>query len=112
MPPRSRIFRYDSKTDEVVEVINKAARKTTNAKWPILSDAAGVAPSQVGEARQKFADLGLNTEVMRDGRVVFTSASHRKKHCEAVGLYDRNGGYGDPQRNRAIEGGESQGLTY
>ena len=91
MPPRSKTYRYDKKLDEVVEVKKKAVRKT-KAKWPIVSDAAGVAPSQVGEARRKFADLGL------------------KEHCEAVGLYDRNGGYGDPQRNRSIEGGESQGL--
>ena len=109
MPPRSKTYRYDKKLDEVVEVKKKAVRKT-KAKWPIVSDAAGVAPSQVGEARRKFADLGLKTEVANDGRVVFTSAQHRKEHCEAVGLYDRNGGYGDPQRNRSIEGGESQGL--
>ena len=109
MPPRSRIFRYDSKTDEVVEVKKKAPRKT-KATWPLLSDAAGVAESQVGEARHKFAELGLPTEVLNDGRVVFTSQKHRKEHCEAVGLYDRNGGYGDPQRNHAIDSRESRGL--
>jgi len=66
--------------------------------WPMVSDMAGVAPSQVGELRQTLKTKGLNTEVREDGSVVWRSRGERKAYCEAVGLYDRNAGYSDPQR--------------
>jgi hypothetical protein len=109
MPPRKKFLEYDKKGNP--RWVAREPKKTkTKAKWPIFSDAAGVAPSQVGEARQKFAELGLKTEVLEDGRVVFESQKHRKQHCEAVGLYDRNASYGDPQKNDAIDAREKTGL--
>lgn len=69
--------------------------------WPMCSDAAGVHPDQVAEAQAAATGLGVPTEFTPDGRAVFRSPRHRKLYCEAVGLYDRNGGYGDPQRKNA-----------
>jgi len=66
--------------------------------FPMLSDAAGVAPHQAKEAEEHSRRIGIPTEFTRDGRARFTDARHRKRYCEAVGLYDRNGGYSDPQR--------------
>ena len=67
--------------------------------WPMESDAAGVSPRQRKEAMEHAASIGIPTEFNQDGQAVFTSARHRKRYCEAIGLYDRNGGYSDPQRS-------------
>lgn len=72
------------------------ARRT----WPMYSDAAGVHPLQVPEAEAHARALGIPTHFTPDGRAEFLSPQHRKAYCEAVGLFDRNGGYGDPQRRR------------
>ena len=66
------------------------------------SDAAGVQPNQVEQAQKRVAELGVPTEYNpQTGNPIFTSRKHRKEFCEAVGLFDRNGGYGDPQRNHS-----------
>jgi len=64
--------------------------------WPMYSDAAGVGPTQIDEARRESLKMGIPTDFTPDGRAIFTSRLHRKMYCEAVGLYDRNGGYSDP----------------
>lgn len=64
--------------------------------WPMASDAAGVHPNQVEGVRDRARQRGIPTEFTRDGRPIFTSARHRKRYCEAVGLYDRNAGPSDP----------------
>ena len=72
--------------------------KNSPGAWPLYSDAAGVAPDQVKEAYEHSVRIGIPTEFTPDGRAIFRSRRHRKEYCEAIGLYDRNGGYGDPQR--------------
>lgn len=64
--------------------------------WPMLSDAAGVAASQVEEATKQATEMGIPTHFTEDGRAEFTSAKHRKNYCRAIGMHDRNGGYSDP----------------
>lgn len=71
---------------------------STPGNWPMCSDAAGVAESQAKEAMEHAASIGIPTEFNSQGQAVFVSASHRKRYCEAIGLFDRNGGYSDPQR--------------
>lgn len=68
-----------------------------SATYPMKSDAAGIHPSQIPEAREHFAKMGIKVDYTRDGRAIFESPGHRKQVCEAMGLYDRNGGYSDPQ---------------
>ena len=66
--------------------------------WPMYSDAAGVNPEQIPEATRHARNVGVPTDFTSDGRAIFTSPHHRKRYCEAHGLYDRNGGFNDPQR--------------
>jgi predicted nucleic acid-binding Zn ribbon protein len=64
--------------------------------WPMKSLAAGVHPSQVNEAVAQSRTLGVPTEFTSGGDAIFTSARHRKRYCEAVGLHANDAGYGDP----------------
>lgn len=66
--------------------------------WPMYSDAMGVHPDQAKEAYSESIKMGVPTSFDNQGRAIFNSAGHRKAYCEAYGVYDRNGGYGDPQR--------------
>ena len=69
------------------------------ACWPMWSDAAGCNPDQKAEVEAHARRHGLpSIEVNDQGQVKFDSPQTRKKYCELVGLFDRNGGYGDPQR--------------
>lgn len=66
------------------------------ASWPLKSDAAGVHPSQAKEAMQNASNLGVPTQFdSQTGQAVFESRSHRKAYLKAMGMHDRNGGYGD-----------------
>ncbi len=66
--------------------------------WPLVSDAAGIHPEQIGEFREFDKKAGVPTDYTPDGRVVFTSRDHRKRYCQAHGIHDKSGGYGDPHR--------------
>jgi len=81
--------------------------KDTPGTWPMESDAAGVNPVQIPKARAYARKMGVPTEFNpKTGAAIFTSRDHRKRHCEATGLYDRNGGYGDaaPKHNMRKRG--------
>lgn len=60
------------------------------AAWPILSDAAGVHPSQVAEATAEASRLGTHIEFTRDGRAVFQSLKHQQEYSRKIGLVDRS----------------------
>lgn len=70
--------------------------KRTAGNWPLKSDAAGVHPDQIPEAVEHSKKIGIPTDFTPDGRAIFTSRGHRQRYCRAIGLRDRNGGYGDP----------------
>ena len=70
--------------------------KYVPGNWPMASDAAGVAAHQTKEAYDHSEKIGIPTQFTSDGRAIFTSRKHRKEYCRAIGLHDRNGGYGDP----------------
>jgi hypothetical protein len=66
------------------------------AAWPMKSDAAGVHPSQSGEAYEHSVSVGVPTQFdSRTGQAIFTDRSHRKRYLAARGFIDRNAGYGD-----------------
>lgn len=65
--------------------------------WPMKSEALAVHPAQIGQAYERARQAGVTTEFTATGEPVFTSAAHRKRYCENVNAYDRNGGYSDPQ---------------
>lgn len=65
---------------------------------PIHSDALGVHPKQIQKARESAIAKGVPTDFDDKGRPIFTSRLHRKQYCQAYGFFDRDGGYGDAQR--------------
>jgi hypothetical protein len=73
-----------------------AGTKHTPGNWPLKSDAAGVHPNQIKEAYEHSVKIGIPTQFTPDGRAIFTGKKHRKDYCRAIGLHDRNGGFGDP----------------
>lgn len=60
---------------------------TVNA-WtdPILSDAAGIHPDQIPEAKAKFPHHNYT----EDGRMIFRSKRERKRHLKDIGLIDKD----------------------
>lgn len=68
-----------------------------NGNFPMTSSAAGVYPSQIEEATQRSREPGkVSVEFDREGDAIFTDRKHRKEYCESVGLFDKDGGIGDP----------------
>ncbi len=63
--------------------------------WPMASYAAGVHPKQIPEMRKFDKKHHVPTDYTPDGDPILTSPKHRKKYCEAHGLYDRNAGLND-----------------
>ena len=74
-------------------------RKTRShpGNWPMLSDALGCNESQIQESMDASQRHGCPTRFTSDGRAILTSPGHRKAYAESCGIFDRNGGYGDPQ---------------
>ena len=64
--------------------------------WPMESYAAGVHPKQIPEMREFDKKHGVPTDYTPDGDPRFTSPKHRRKYCEAHGMFDRNAGLSDP----------------
>lgn len=63
--------------------------------WPMKSDSAGVAPSQIKEAYARSVKAGVPTEFTKDGRAVLKNREHRKRYLASIGMHDNDGGYGD-----------------
>jgi hypothetical protein len=55
-----------------------------------------VHPSQIPEALDEAKRLGVRVDYARNGSAIFDDPAQRKRYCRAIGLHDRNGGYGDP----------------
>lgn len=68
----------------------------SSAGWPLHSDAFGVPPHQVDEARQDAAAKGVRLDFDKQGRAIFENRSHRRDVLKRYGWIDRDAGYGDP----------------
>ena len=64
----------------------------------MVSEALGVTKRQIPAALELAAKKGVTVRFDSEGRAIFNSAKERKQYAEAHGFYDRDGGYGDPQR--------------
>lgn len=64
--------------------------------WPMVSDGAGVDPTQIEEAKALAKSQGVTIDFNHEGQAIFRSRAHRREYCRLRGLHDRNGGYGDP----------------
>lgn len=65
---------------------------------PLASEALGVHPKQINEAKKDAAEKGVQTDFTPDGRPLFRDRDHRNRYLSAYGYFDRDGGYGDVQR--------------
>lgn len=66
--------------------------------YPYESDACGVHPAQAREQIEHLRQMGCGfVEHSKDGNPIFQDKGQRKRVCEALGLFDRNGGFSDPQ---------------
>jgi len=77
-------------------IVAERTSLSTSKGWPLISEAAGVHPLDVADARAQAKRDGVPTEFTPDGRVVFRNRRHRKQYLKTVGLVDKQGGYGDP----------------
>ena len=64
--------------------------------WPMESYAAGVHPKEIPEMVEFDKKHGVPTHYSEDGDPILTSPKHRRKYCEAHGMFDRNAGLSDP----------------
>jgi len=72
--------------------------KTLPGNYPMESDAAGVHPAQIKDQIEHLKNMGCGfVEHSKDGNPIFHDKAQRKHVCEALGLFDRNASYGDPQ---------------
>lgn len=70
---------------------------TPPGNWPMKSDAMGVHPDQIPEVEAHSRKVGVPTHFDREtGQAILTSRDHRFKYARAIGMFDRDAGYGDP----------------
>jgi hypothetical protein len=68
----------------------------TRARWPMVSVAAGVNPSQRKELEAIWQQHGVTgCRMLPNGDIEYESRGARRADHEARGLFDRSGGYGD-----------------
>jgi hypothetical protein len=67
--------------------------------WPMVSDAAGVSPSQIKEAYEASVKAGVPTQFNAEGQAIFHSPRHRREYLRSIGMFDRNAGFSDPTPN-------------
>ena len=76
-----------------------AGISTCPSNYPMASEALAVNPEDIGRQKAEDRRRGVrDTDYDKAGRPIFTGSRHRREYCEAQGFFDRNGGYGDPQR--------------
>ena len=76
---------------------DQRGRRKLGDIWPMVSDGAAIAPEQIAEYEAFDRMHGVATQYTPDGQPVLTGRKHRKAYCEQHGIFDRDGGYGDPQ---------------
>lgn len=77
---------------------SKSLISTVPGNYPMVSANAGVHPGQIKEHMEHLRSMGCGqVNHTKDGDVILESRGQRKKVLEALGLYDRSGGFGDAQ---------------
>lgn len=73
----------------VRDVIGSMATNTTEQEYhtPILSDALGVHPSQINEAKSHFP----HHEFTPEGQLILRSHAHRNRVMKELGFHDNDG---------------------
>lgn len=97
--PRKIKLRDGRTANRNFAVEHSAPVPTTDACWPLYSRALGVPPESVAEHTKFFADRGIPCEFKENKHGMYdmklNSRQHRRQVLRAVGMHDRDGGYGD-----------------
>lgn len=70
--------------------------RNTPGNWPLACEAMAIHPDQIPEAVESCRAMGIPTDYTPTGEPILRDRNHRKKYARAIGLIDRDGGYGDP----------------
>jgi hypothetical protein len=72
-------------------------KRSGGSGWPMWSDAMGCDPSQIPEMSASLKKMtGMTPEFHPEtGELKCNSRGQRRAYMRAMGLHDRNGGYGD-----------------
>lgn len=95
IPERIRVLGVTAKRDRT---IRGDSATTPGSGWPLVSEAMACHPSQIPQCMEFDHKMGISANYTKDGRPIFRDRAHRKRYCEAYGFFDKNGGYGDPQK--------------
>jgi hypothetical protein len=85
----SRFFRYDSKTQSVVEVARQQQRALP--QYPLPLNSLAVHPTQIAEAREFDRAAGVPTDYTEDGSPLMNDARHYYRYRRAHGVHFKNG---------------------
>ncbi len=89
-----RIFKYDPKLGQVVELTGPREIQRKAAKWPYESQGFAVGPEQIPEARDRWRKhAGINMEFTPTGEAIMTGPEMFKKACKTMGYVDRGSYY-------------------
>lgn len=81
---------------------------TVPANYPMVCTSAGVHPGQIKEHMEHLRQKGCGqVNHTKDGDIIFESKGQRKQVLQALGMYDRNGGYSDPAPKYRTKNGRS-----
>lgn len=74
-------------------ISREAPKLRKKLKWPHVSDALGVSPDKIPEAREAMRRQGLPIEFTADGRAIITGPDQYRKVARACGLWSGRDGY-------------------
>lgn len=89
MPSRAKFFRYDEKSDKVVQF--ERAVEQHRPQYPLPVEAMAVHPDQIAEARTFDRVNGVPTDYRADGTPIIEDSRHYRKYRRIHGVHDRNG---------------------
>lgn len=92
MARKSRIFKYDKEKGEVVEIERPVYERKVDL-YNYTSDALGVMPDQVEEARSRNRAIGLDLDYKPNGEAIITGKEQWRRAVKAQGLVDRSSYY-------------------
>ena len=95
MTPELRQAIKESLVPRARRVAKKKGRRDRYSIWcrPYASDALGVHPEQVTEAREEMRKHGVDVDFDKSGRAIIKSDEHFKQVARAGGMYDGKDGY-------------------
>ena len=84
--------------------------KSGNPNWPFASEAMGVSPDQIEDAKAELTAHGLSVDFTPDGRPIATSARHFHNIAKAMGMFHGAHGYGQiDESGRPVNTGREYG---